>query len=156
MKIEYLAENLHCLEQIAEWCCKEWPWYYNNGELAEAISYHRKTAQKSTIPFSLVALERNRLIGTISVIEEDMETRPELTPWLGCLFVDPSFRGGGIATALIKEAVRLAAKHKITKLYAWTETLGSTLSANKWQFIEDTVYRDKKVKIYYLDLTPSV
>ncbi len=151
MKIDYLANYPALIPKIAEWCNSEWPWYYNNGDINAALEYHRRTAQRSSIPSALVALEANELVGTISIIEDDLEIRSELNPWLGCLFVDPEYRGRGVASALIKEGQFLAEQLKIPRIYAWTESLKGPLAKNGWQYLESTKYRGKQIYILSLN-----
>jgi GNAT superfamily N-acetyltransferase len=53
---------------------------------------------------------------------KDLETRPDLTPWLAGVFVQPAFRGRGYATALVRrvEAFASAASVRTLWLYTWT------------------------------------
>lgn len=152
MKIDYLANHQLCVHQIAKWCNHEWPWYYNNGDINSAIAFHLKTAQMHTIPTALVALEGNELVGTIAIIEQDLEIRPALTPWLGCLFVSPAYRRQGVATSLIREGQLLAQRLGQKELYAWTEFLSSALQNMGWKLIESTEYQERKICI--LSCTP--
>jgi GNAT superfamily N-acetyltransferase len=153
MKIDYLANNPDCVAQISKWCCEEWPWYYNNGELKSAISYHQRTAQVGAVPCALVAFEGDQLVGTISIIEEDMDLRPTLTPWLGCLYVSPPFRGRGVAAQLINEGIKVAKSLKIRKIFAWTATLTDALRSQNWDYMEQIKYQGKDVDLYCLELS---
>ncbi len=41
-------------------------------------------------------------VGTAGLIETDLDGRPELTPWLAALYVQPASRGRGHALELIR------------------------------------------------------
>jgi len=56
------------------------------------------------IPFALVAYEGETYIGSVLVIDNDLEARPRYSPWIAALWVDPDYRNQGVAAALIKEA----------------------------------------------------
>ena len=60
-----------------------------------------KTQQDDSFPFSWVASVNGRAAGMASLIPEEHDDFPELTPWLGIMYVAKEFRNGGIATALI-------------------------------------------------------
>ena len=61
------------------------------------------------IPFTLVAHEGDRFLGTVSVIDDDLPVRPAIWPWLASLWVEPEARTRGIASLLIGEALARAA-----------------------------------------------
>lgn len=151
VKIDYLANHPHLIAQVAGCCCSEWPWYYDNGNLETALAYHSKTAQSCGIPCALVALEQGQFAGTITILEEDMDIRSHLSPWLGCLFVPPEFRGKGIAGLLTEAGLKLAAHQKIARIYAWTEKLGSAAMARGWTFLERVSYQGREVEILFFE-----
>ena len=149
--IDFLVNHTSLIQPIAEWCCYEWPWYYDNGNLDTAVAYHSRTATTSGIPCALVALDGRNIAGTIALLEEDMDIRSELTPWLGCLFVAPSYRGRGIASLLMAEGLKLAAARKIPEIFAWTEKLSSPLRAAGWKYLESLDYQGRKVDIFSIE-----
>jgi GNAT superfamily N-acetyltransferase len=71
---------------------------------------------------SFVLFEQGRPVGTASLAHDDLATRRDLTPWLAGVFVEPSYRGRGYATALVRhvEAFALAASVRSLWLYTWT------------------------------------
>lgn len=68
---------------------------------------------------NFVLLDQDESVGTAGLVREDLETRPDLTPWLAGLFVRPAFRGRGHATVLVRqvEAFALAASVPVLWLY---------------------------------------
>ncbi|MBV1796468.1 GNAT family N-acetyltransferase [Siccirubricoccus sp. G192] len=71
---------------------------------------------------TFVLLDRDRPVGTASLAHKDLETRPDLTPWLAGVFVQPAFRGRGYATTLVRrvEAFASVASAPALWLYTWT------------------------------------
>jgi GNAT superfamily N-acetyltransferase len=64
----------------------------------------RENLGAGPIPTALVAHEDNRFIGTVSIIACDEDTRPQYTPWVAALWVEPDCRGRGIGAALVDRA----------------------------------------------------
>lgn len=69
--------------------------------------------------------------------------RPELTPWLASLYVEPDFRGQGIAVKLIKDITQKAKSLGYHALYllAFDEALPNWYEKQGWQKIgQDAVH----------------
>jgi predicted N-acetyltransferase YhbS len=68
------------------------------------------------LPITFVALDGDLPVGMCSLREND-GIRPDLTPWLGSLVVDPKYQKQGIGKRLIDVAVRQAKERDFKKLY---------------------------------------
>ncbi len=62
------------------------------------------------VPLSLVAHEGDRYIGSVLLIENDLDERPQYAPWIAALWVEPEYRRSGIAAELIRSVVIEAGK----------------------------------------------
>ncbi|MEI9926215.1 MAG: GNAT family N-acetyltransferase [Bradyrhizobium sp.] len=54
------------------------------------------------IPLALVAHDGDAFLGTASVIPSDLAERPQLTPWIAAVWVEPQARRHGTGSALVK------------------------------------------------------
>ncbi|WP_340119083.1 GNAT family N-acetyltransferase [Pelagibius sp. 7325] len=72
------------------------------------------------IPLSLLALDGGTPAGTANLIVDDYPERPQLTPWLAALYVDPPFRRRGHATALGRRLLQEAARLDCPTVYLTT------------------------------------
>ncbi|MCP6582456.1 GNAT family N-acetyltransferase, partial [Klebsiella pneumoniae] len=52
---------------------------------------------------TFVLFDDDRPVGTAGLMRGDLESRPDLTPWLGGLYVEPAFRSRGHATTLVRQ-----------------------------------------------------
>ncbi len=68
---------------------------------------------------TFVLFDHDQPVGTAGLVRQDLDARPDLTPWLAGVFVQPAFRGRGYATALTRrvEAFALAAAVPVLWLY---------------------------------------
>ena len=100
MKIDYLENHADLIPTIAEWIFQEWGHLVPNGSAARAEASLRKVRTDGPLPVSVVALEGSEPVGIARLVECDMRTRRDLTPWLASVFVSADHRNGGIGTAL--------------------------------------------------------
>jgi predicted N-acetyltransferase YhbS len=147
MKIEYLADHPEFLPTLAQWQHDEWG-HLRPGDSAEARSARlQRHCQRDGIPLTVVAHENGELFGSASFARNDMETRPELTPWLSGVFVAPEHRRKGVGAELVRRVMAEAAAQKVPMLYLYTvhsETFYANLG---WSLQERTAYRHQNVVI---------
>lgn len=140
-KPEYIEEFILC-------CHDEWghPWKSSDvsKRLEEKIKSTLKRIEKYPI---LILLDEEKLVGFISLFENDLKTRKDLTPWYSTLYIKEEYRGKHLSKklndALIEEAKKLGYK----KLYLKTD-LNNFYEKYGFKYLE-TVDDEK---IYYLDL----
>jgi N-acetylglutamate synthase-like GNAT family acetyltransferase len=51
----------------------------------------------------------------------DLDSRPDIYPWLANLFVDEDYRLQGVATGLINQAINQSKKIGLKELYLYTK-----------------------------------
>jgi N-acetylglutamate synthase-like GNAT family acetyltransferase len=82
-------------------------WWKADGHPLEYISGRlRENLNAAAIPFALVAHDGEVFLGTTSVIASDLAERPQLTPWVAAVWVDPQARRRGVGAALVERATR--------------------------------------------------
>jgi N-acetylglutamate synthase-like GNAT family acetyltransferase len=75
------------------------PLDYISGRLQENLS-------ATSIPFALVTHDGEAFLGTASVISSDLAERPQFTPWVAAVWVDPKARLRGVGAALVDRAAQ--------------------------------------------------
>jgi N-acetylglutamate synthase-like GNAT family acetyltransferase len=82
-------------------------WWKADGHPLDYISGRlRQNLEPSPIPFALVAHDGDTFLGTASVIVADLAERPQLTPWVAAVWVDPAARRRGVGAALVDRAAQ--------------------------------------------------
>jgi N-acetylglutamate synthase-like GNAT family acetyltransferase len=75
----------------------------------------------SGLPATLLALDGEELLGSVSLVFEDApELQEHGSPWLASLYVKPQARGRGIGAALARAAVARAAQVGVDELFLFT------------------------------------
>jgi N-acetylglutamate synthase-like GNAT family acetyltransferase len=96
---------------------------------------------KAQVPTTVIALSGSRLLGSASLIAHDMDTHPELSPWLASVYVAPEYRRRGIGSALVQRIVAEAASLELDRLYLFTPDKERFYARLGWTVLERTVYR---------------
>jgi predicted N-acetyltransferase YhbS len=117
----HLHEHPEHLGTVARWIHDEW-WTERPGHTVETMEARLgEAADPDRIPLSLVALREGVPIGTVNLVDNDNEERPQLTPWLAALLVEPRHRGCGVGARLVGALAAEAARLGIARLYLGTD-----------------------------------
>ena len=120
MEIVNLIDNKECIFEVADWLYKEFVQNIRNDIDLNFLIRALYNRRKDSIPITLIAVEDNICLGTITLFENDLKTM-QLTPWLGALYVKEKYRGRGIAKELMNELELITKGLGFKELYLRTE-----------------------------------
>ena len=138
IKIDHLKNHAACIPQLAKYSHDEWrPVYDKAGmTLGDVVASYAQRVNLDTLPLALVAIYHDRVIGTGSLKLQDLDVRPQLTPWMGGIFVVKEYRGHGVATALIHRLIKEARRLSVKRLYLWTSSAEVLYANLGWVSLE--------------------
>ena len=149
MKIELLGNHLDFLPELAKLHFDEWKHFSPDQTLEDRVLKLQEVARSGDVPFVVVAIDNNQLIGSSALVNEDMSTRKDLSPWLASVFVKPEFRKNGVGTNLVRYIEAEAQKRGIQKLFLYTEYARNLYAALGWRDLEECEYKGVSVAIMY-------
>ncbi|MDK1490089.1 GNAT family N-acetyltransferase [Sinorhizobium sp. 7-81] len=97
----------HFSDAIADRVWRAW-WKPKGFPLEHIADLVRENLGSGPLPMAMVAHQGSTFFGTASVIASDMEDRPQYTPWVAAVWVDPTFRRQGIGGTIVGHAARAA------------------------------------------------
>jgi GNAT superfamily N-acetyltransferase len=152
MEIDYLADHEAFLPLLARWHHEEWG-YLHPGDPVEARAGRlRGECGRGGIPTTVIAFSGETLLGSAMLIDHDMDTRMDLSPWLAGVFVSPGHRRKGIGTALVRRIMTEAETLAIPRLYLYTPKSESFYTRLGWRVVERTTYVNTGVVVMEVDL----
>lgn len=158
IRISYLSDRRDAIPVVASWIYREWSFLYVGKTRRYVEDFLRERLHKRKLPLTLVAFERGRPVGTVSLKEFDMEGRQDLTPWVTSLYVVPARRKRGIGAALMRAVHDKAARMGIRGLYLFTADPGLAAGFYRglgWRIAERTSYLSYPVIIMKKDLVAT-
>ncbi|MGH7573337.1 MAG: GNAT family N-acetyltransferase, partial [Gemmatimonadota bacterium] len=102
-------------------------------------------------PVAFVAVDGDTLLGSASLVHDDLETRPEIGPWLASVYVPPEHRRRGVASALVQRVVKEALDQDVSLLYLWTTDQERLYAGLGWRPVERTRFRDEDIVVMAIE-----
>lgn len=147
MQIESIADHLELVDLIAHWHFAEWGHLDPSATLEGWTEGLRGRIRRDQIPTTYVALDENEPLGSVTLVEHDMLTRPDLSPWLAGVYVTPERRHQDIGSLLVRHVVHQVAQMGVKRLYLYTHAACGFYEKLGWRFLEEDVYEGQTVTI---------
>jgi N-acetylglutamate synthase-like GNAT family acetyltransferase len=155
LRIEYLADHPEHLPRLAVWHHEYFSVYNPVASLEGRIRKLESRSRKGAIPTTVVALLADKLVGSASLIEHDMESRQDLSPWISTVYVHPDYRRRGIGTRLVKHLEGVAERLGFERLYLFTPDMRPFYETFGWSVLEETQHRGRPTTIMEKRLAAS-
>ncbi|WP_434362610.1 GNAT family N-acetyltransferase [Parasalinivibrio latis] len=152
MKIINLTEQPDVIPVIAKWHFDEWGHLYPGETLADFVQGLHQCLDDSLVPVTWLLVDEQNVVGTASLVEQDMETNIELGPWLANVYLIPAIRGQGIGSWLIREVMSLAKQRGISELVLFTEGQSWFYETLGWQVLKTETYHGETVSVMGVNL----
>jgi GNAT superfamily N-acetyltransferase len=152
MELMHLKERPEFIPTLAEWHHDQWADYNPGGSVEKRISMFEAEVDTDGFERTFVAVSGDTLLGSASLVEHDMSTRMDLTPWLASVYVAPEHRKKGIASTLVRHIVAEAKDLVDGPLYLFTPDQEKFYAGLGWEFLEETEFEGHRVTIMKIDI----
>ncbi len=123
VKYDFLIDHPEQIDDLGSAIYYQWEdMYKGQGKsVAEVTETVRARAVKSTLPITMVAVDGDTVLGSVTIKVNDFASHPELTPWIAGVFVKSEFRGNGYGKGLISFAEKVANEQfDVSEIYLYT------------------------------------
>ncbi len=137
--ISDLSAKSQFLEIAANCVWQEW-WHAKGVSQAHILNRTRESLDNASVPSTFIAHEGEEFLGSVALISNDLDSRPQYTPWVAALLVQPEQRSKGVATHLVNELETFAKSSGIDRLYLCAiRPLRQFYETRGWVCIEEDV-----------------
>lgn len=152
MKIYNIKDKLEYLKEVAVLTQKEWgkPCCTKEEFNLKVNRKIQKIIDNLDNPYycKLILLDKEKLVGFISIFPKDGDKRQDLTPWYATMYVKAEYRGKGLSKILNDAIIEEARNRKFEKIYLKTE-LENYYEKFGAEYMEDLHNGEK---LYYIKL----
>jgi GNAT superfamily N-acetyltransferase len=154
MQIEYLADHLSLVPELALLHFDQWGYLRPTQTLQERMQRLRDACGRGGVPSTVVALQDGALCGSAMLVANDMDTRPDLTPWLAGVYVVEDFRGRGWGSALVARIESEASAIGADRLYLYTPGAAGFYGRLAWTVDGRCEYLGQEVTVMSRPIAP--
>ena len=147
MRIEYLKDHTHVIRELAELHLEYFGLFNPKMTVESRMDQLHARLGTDSIPLTVVALEKEKVIGSACLVHNDMKTHPELAPWVASVFVRTEYRRRGVGTVLMNRLDAEAYCLGVHKLYLFTPDMQVFYSGLGWRSMGTEMYRGNEVTI---------
>lgn len=136
LSVDWLRHHPQHCALVAEWLYHQFPYEFSEQPLADWQAEFA-AGQHNGDWLMRIALQNGQPIGCAGLARDDLPQRPELGPWLACVFVLPQARGQGLAERLIDDICQTAREQGRTRLYLHTHDRAEYYARRGWALLEE-------------------
>jgi GNAT superfamily N-acetyltransferase len=155
IRIEPLVDHLPVLETVIGWHWTEFGYEDPGGSASEWQADLLATLQRDRVPLAYVALDGETPVGSAELIEHDLDSRRDLSPWLAGVFVHPEFRGKGLGHRLVRMIEERAGSLGFSRIYCFTENAAKFYVGLGWRRYAKDLLQGRAVTILVRVLDPA-
>ncbi len=127
---------------VSGWLWNEF-WRRDGYALDQTLAVVNASVASFGPPQTFVLLVGGQPIATASLAAQDLDERPDLTPWLAGVYVVPEARGRGYASRLIEVVEEACLAARIPTAWLYTSTAERLYQQAGWRVV-DTVQRSHR------------
>ena len=142
-----LAQYPTFVDQISAWFFEEWGGGVERRTIRQFSEVLNKRMNIDVLPVAFVALASGNLIGTASLICNEISSLPRYKHWLASVFVAPEHRRRGWGTQIVRAAVQIAPDYGIDELFLYTRSHMDFYQQLGWEYVETVEYRNRDAMI---------
>lgn len=134
-----LQDRPEFFDTVADRIWRAW-WQPHGVPLAYIAGRLQETVTSSSMPRAFVAHDGDVFAGTASVIASDLDERPQYSPWVAAVWIEPQFRSQRLGRRLIAHAADHAFSVGVSRVFLTARPARRSLYEDLgWDVVEEGV-----------------
>lgn len=148
LEIKFLADAPSHVDQLADWHHAQWHEFYAGWTHDIARAELLTHTQCKTLPTTLVLVENDVLLGSVSLLEDDaIELSAIGNAWLASLYVKPSERGRGFGAQLVNALMQHAKNISLKEIFLFTPEHTAFYQTLGWKLLRQAHVNRQQVDV---------
>jgi len=148
VEIKFLADAASHVDQLADWHHAQWHEFHADWTHEIARAELLAHAQCKTLPTTLVLIENEVLLGSVSLLEDDaVELSAIGNAWLASLYVKPDERGRGFGVQLVNAMMQHAKNISLKEIFLFTPEHKVFYQTLGWQLLQQANVNRQQVDV---------
>jgi GNAT superfamily N-acetyltransferase len=147
MEIRLLAQRPEFVSTVAGWLFEQFGYLNPEASRERAEIRVRERLNTTGCPVTFICLEEGTAIGTASLVKNDLEACPHLSPWLAGLFVLPQHRRRGHGALLAHAAADHARRSGSVRLHLFTPNYQAFFEKLGWAESQTLLHHQVRVSV---------
>jgi GNAT superfamily N-acetyltransferase len=152
LSLTTIAASPRFAEPVARWIWEEWG-RKKGRQFERTLARVSSRTAHAGLEQCFVLIDGEAPAGTASLVAEDADSRPDLSPWLASVFVDPASRGRGYGRVLVTAVESAAREAAIPTLWLFTDSAAGLYAALGWRDAGPLVENGKTYALMRRDLS---
>ncbi|PLW83722.1 N-acetyltransferase [Kineobactrum sediminis] len=148
-----LASYPQAIDELAGHHYREWEYLYPDDTIASFAADLSRPPGADTLPTTWVLTADKQVMGSVSLLEHDLDTDSHWSPWLANLWVHQDWRGRGLGKRLVLHACEQGVAAGFTTLYLYTAEHAAFYAGMGWQQLRSTHKNGVPITIMSFALT---
>jgi predicted N-acetyltransferase YhbS len=140
MQIDNLKQHPEVIPTLAAWHHAQWGELNPHKSIEDRIAALQRHLAEAPIPGTFVAFAEGEPLGSASLVEHDLPTHLQLSPWLASVYVAAEHRRRGIGGRLVRRVMEEAGLLGIETLYLFTLDQEKFYAELGWSLLERGEY----------------
>ena len=149
IEVVNVCEQPQYLPTLARWHHEQWSYLNPDVSLDQRIGKMQSHLEGLFIPSTYLILTQGKLAGSAAMVRRDMDTHPELSPWLASVFIAPEFRRQGLGSRVVSRVMAEANAHAVEQLYLFTPDQVPFYKKLGWETLTQENYRGAEVTVMH-------
>ena len=154
VEVRFLADLPQHVAQLAAWHHAQWHEYHTGWTHEVARIELQSHTLSRALPTTLVLIENNLLLGSVSLLEDDaVELSAIGNAWLASLYVKPEARGRGFGAQLVKALMQHAKNIKLKEIFLFTPEHKAFYQMLGWKVLQQATVNGQRVDVMNYQIT---
>jgi GNAT superfamily N-acetyltransferase len=149
-EIADLRQRPEFFNAVADRIWRAW-WKPHGHALDETSSGLAETLKGERLPFAIVAHDGDAFLGSALGVAADLDARPQYSPWVAAVWVEPQHRLKQVGRALVGHAAQMLFARGFARIYLCSSPKRFNFYTRQgWQPIENNVGKYNQT-VYVMD-----